>query len=137
MQTIQTAPNDIVSAGRLDTNASVTPAENARRSYPGGPAEDNNVFMAAELLATLVPIAQGDAKSIALRTVASLKEKVLDREPALLVQLNRAHGEKMPIKAPKVREGRSGYVAMVLFSVVDNFGADSKYQVLFLGVWMD
>lgn len=59
--------------------------------------------MAAELLAVLVPAAQGDAKAIALRTVASLKEKILDTEPALVVQLNQAHGEKLAIKATKVR----------------------------------
>lgn len=58
--------------------------------------------MAAELLAALVPSAKGDAKTIALRKVDMMKEKVLGPEPALLVQLNRAAGSMLTIKATKV-----------------------------------
>lgn len=62
--------------------------------------------MAAELLAALVPAAKGDAKTIALRKVDVMKEKVLASEPALLVQLNRAAGGNMlTVKASKVCRG--------------------------------
>lgn len=58
--------------------------------------------MAAELFAALVPSAKGDAKTIALRKVDVMKDKVLASEPALLVQLTRAAGTVPPIKATKV-----------------------------------
>lgn len=59
--------------------------------------------MAAELLAVLVPSAKGDAKAIALREVEVMKDKVLGAEPALVVQLSRAAGDKkLAIKAAKV-----------------------------------
>lgn len=61
--------------------------------------------MAAELLAALVPSAKGDAKTIALRKVDVMKEKVLGQEPALLVQLNRAAGSGLNVKAGKVSLG--------------------------------
>lgn len=61
--------------------------------------------MAAEVLAALVPSAKGDAKTIALRKVDVMKEKVLGPEPALLVQLNRAAGSVLNIKAAKVGVG--------------------------------
>ena len=73
-----------------------------RRSYPDGPVEPGNAFMAAEVLAALVPSAKGDAKTIALRKVDMMKEKVLASEPSLLVQLNRAAGSLLTIKAAKV-----------------------------------
>ncbi|CAM9301752.1 unnamed protein product, partial [Hapterophycus canaliculatus] len=74
------------------------------RSYPDGPVEAGNAFMAAELLAALVPSAKGDAKEIALRKVEVMKEKVLGSEPALLVQLERAAGgEKLVVKATKLK----------------------------------
>lgn len=72
------------------------------RSFPGGAVEDGNAFMAAELLAKLVPSTEGDAKAIALRTVEEMKDEVLRLEPALLVQLNRANGEDLAVKATKV-----------------------------------
>lgn len=79
------------------------PPSGGYRSYPDGPVEAGNAFMAAELLAALVPLAKGDAKEIALRKVEAMKEKVLGSEPALLVQLTRAAGgEKLVIKAAKV-----------------------------------
>lgn len=59
--------------------------------------------MAAELLAVLVPSVEGDAKAIALREVEVMKDKVLGAEPALVVQLSRAAGDKkLAIKAAKV-----------------------------------
>eukprot|EP00752_Nemacystus_decipiens_P001991 g1914.t1 len=73
------------------------------RSYPDGPVEPGNAFMAAELLAALVPSAKGDAKTIALRKVDTMKEKVLAQEPALLVLLNRAAGSMLNIKATKLK----------------------------------
>ncbi|CAM9901470.1 unnamed protein product, partial [Scytosiphon promiscuus] len=74
------------------------------RSHPDGPVEAGNAFMAAELLAALVPSAKGDAKEIALRKVEVMKEKVLGSEPALLVQLTRAAGgERLVIKAAKLK----------------------------------
>lgn len=72
------------------------------RSFPGGAAEDGNAFMAVELLAKLVPLTEGDAKAIAHRTVEEMKDEVLGLEPALLVQLNRANGEDLAVKATKV-----------------------------------
>lgn len=78
------------------------PVKNETRSYPGGPFEAGNAFMAAELLAALVPSAKGDAKTLALRKVDVMKEKVLGSEPGLVVQLNRAAGDKLAIKATKV-----------------------------------
>ncbi|CAM9448596.1 unnamed protein product [Ectocarpus sp. 12 AP-2014] len=74
------------------------------RSYPSGPVEAGNTFMAAELLAVLVPSAKGDAKAIALREVEVMKDKVLGAEPALVVQLSRAAGDKkLVIKAAKLK----------------------------------
>ncbi|CAM9746004.1 unnamed protein product [Ectocarpus sp. 4 AP-2014] len=74
------------------------------RSYPSGPVEAGNTFMAAELLAVLVPSAKGDAKAIALREVEVMKDKVLGAEPALVVQLSRAAGDKkLAIKAAKLK----------------------------------
>lgn len=58
--------------------------------------------MAAELLAVLVPSVRGDAKKIALSKVEFMKDRVLRHEPALLVQLNRAAGDKLAVKAGKV-----------------------------------
>lgn len=63
--------------------------------------------MAAELLAAMIPSAKGDAKDIALRKVDVMKEKVLGSEPALLVQLNRAAGKMLPVKATKVCFGEA------------------------------
>ena len=74
-----------------------------RRSYPGGPADHGNAFMAAELLAKLVPSASEDTKAIARRTVEDIKSEFLALEPALLVQLNRANGENLAVKATKVQ----------------------------------
>ncbi len=59
--------------------------------------------MAAELLAALIPSAKGDARTLALRKVDVMKEKVLGSEPGLVVQLNRAAGDQLAIKATKVR----------------------------------
>ncbi|CAM9351050.1 unnamed protein product [Ectocarpus fasciculatus] len=74
------------------------------RSYPSGPVEAGNTFMAAELLAVLVPVVKGDAKAIALREVEVMKDKVLGAEPALVVQLSRAAGDKkLTIKAAKLK----------------------------------
>lgn len=57
--------------------------------------------MAAELLAALAPSVEGTTKDAALRAVDTLKE-VLDSEPTLLVQLTRAHGGSLVVKAAKV-----------------------------------
>lgn len=59
--------------------------------------------MAAEIVAELAPMVKGGAVSTAQRVVDVMKEKNLAAEPGLLVPLNAALGEMVPIKPTKVR----------------------------------
>lgn len=80
---------------------SLLPALN--RSHPGGPTTDGNVLMAAEILAHLVPETQGDVVARARAAVGIMREKNLDGEPGLIVPLNSANGDMVPIKPSKVK----------------------------------